>query len=366
MAYKDVYKDIKNMVNKFRKEGYWDCFNSSNQFYIGTNKEALVSFTHDELSSSYGIQLFYTPEGFNYLHDRLTVHYEGVVTFDDCDALFLKVVDKDNITEDEKNFINKLGFKVGSTNIIIKRYQPGYVERYANLNEIKIVYKYLEILASVIKNEFTDIMAAIDTDYTPLIFVEGYSYDVTYRPLPLLYRDYRLKSVNKGFVDEFKNKTYIDDTCYLFTMYSKTFINEVKQKPLIILIYYPNNNIVDIKSILDKPTEYNESIFGVLYEVFEQHGMPLKLITNNLKLQSYFYNTLKKLNIEQEFKREEPKVNYDLAKFIEELDGVADEFDEFIDSCKETSIEDYEEYNQEIEENELVEEVIDEEDSFVC
>jgi hypothetical protein len=149
-------------------------------------------------------------------------------------------------------------------------------------------------------------------------------------------------------------------------MYSKTYVNGENVKPLIVYIYYPNNNFVDIKSIIDKPSKYNESIYGVLYETFEQYGMPIKLITNNLKLQSYFYNTLKRLNIEQEFKREEPKVNYDLLKFVEELDGMNDNIEEFLQGCRETSIEDYEEYNQEIEDNELVEEIIDEDDSFVC
>ena len=366
MRYSDVYKDIKNLINKFRKENYWDIFNANNQFYIATTRECLFSFNHDDLTSSYGAQLFYTPQGFNYIHDRLTVHYEGVVTFDDCDALFIKVVDKNNITEEEKKYVNKQGCKVGTHNVIIYRYQPGYLHRFANISELKVVYEHLEILASFIKNEFNDIMAAIDTDYTPMIFVEGYSYDVMYRPLPMLYRPYNHKPINKEFVLEFKDKTYVDDTCYLFTMYSKTYVNGENIKPLIVYIYYPNSNIVDFKSIIDKPTKYNESIFGVLYETFEQYGMPLKLITNNLKLQSYFYNTLKKLNIEQEFKREEPKVNYDLAKFIEELDGLNENMEEFLEGCRETTIEDYEEYNQEIEENELVEEINDEDDSFVC
>jgi hypothetical protein len=365
MAYKDVYKDIKNMLNKYRKETYWDIFGPENQFYIATTREALFSFTNDDMSSSFGIQLFYTSEGLNYLHDRLTTHYDGVVTIDDCDALFIKIVDKDNITDDERNYVKKQGCNIGAYNVIIYRYQPGYLQRYANLNELKIIYTYLEILASFIKNEFVDIVSAFDCNYTPMIFVEGYSYDCMYRPLPMLFRPYNSKPVNKQFVEEFKDKTYIDDTCYLYTMYSKTYINGENIKPLIIYIYYPNNNIVDIKSIIDKPSKYNESIFGVLYEIFEEHGMPLKLITNNLKLQSYFSNTLKKLNIEQEFKREEPKVNYDLLKFVEELDGMNDNIEEFLQGCRETSIEDYEEYNQEIEENQLIEEV-DEDDTFVC
>lgn len=365
MAYKDVYKDIKNMINKFRKETYWDIFNSNNQFYIGTTKEALFSFTRDDQSTSYGIQLFYTPQGFNYIHDRLTVHYEGVVTIDDCDAIFIKVVDKNSITEEEKKYVNKQGMKLGTHNVIIYRYQPGYITRFANLNELKVIYEYFEILASVIKNEFTDIISAFDTEYTPMIFVEGYSYDVVYRPLPLLFRPYNHKPVNKAFVEEFKDKTYIDDTCYLYTMYSKMYCKD-GIKPLIVYVYYPNNNIVDIKSIVDKPSKYNENIFGILYEIFDEHGLPLKLITNNLKLQSYFYDTLKNLNIEQEFKREEAKVNYDLAKFVEEVDGFSEDLEEFLDGCKNSSIEDFEEYNNDIEENETIEEIDEENDSFVC
>ena len=68
------------MINKYRKESYWDIFQPHNQFYIGTTKEALFSFTSDELSSSYGIQLFYTKQGFNYLHDRFVEN----PTCDDC------------------------------------------------------------------------------------------------------------------------------------------------------------------------------------------------------------------------------------------------------------------------------------------
>jgi hypothetical protein len=365
MAYKDIYRDIKNIINKFRKETYWDIFNSNNQFYIGTTKEALFSFTRDEMSTSYGMQIFYTPVGFNYIHDRLTVHYEGVVTIDDCDAIFVKIADKNNITDEEKAYINKQGMKIGNHNVIIYRYQPGYVHRFANVNELKVIYEYLEILASVIKNEFTDIISAFDSEYTPMIFVEGYSYDVVYRPLPLLYRPYNHKSVNKEFVEEFKNKTYLDDTCYLFTMYSNMYAKD-GIKPLIIYVYYPNNNIVEFKSILDKPSKYNESIFGILYEIFEEHGLPMKLITNNLKLQSYFYNTLKKLNIEQEFKREEAKVNYDLAKFVEEVDGFSEDLEEFLDGCRDSSIEDFEECNSNIDETDETDSNEEENDSFVC
>ena len=118
MSYKEVYMDIKSLINKFNKHDYWHHFTNKDQFYIIDFKEYLVSFTDDLNDDAYGIQLFYNNDGFNYVHERLTTKYEETVNIFECDAIFLKIVPKNNLLEEEIEYLKKMGLWTVNTDSV--------------------------------------------------------------------------------------------------------------------------------------------------------------------------------------------------------------------------------------------------------
>ena len=116
MKYKEIYMNIKSLVNKFRKKDYWHTFSNKDQFYIADHREMLVSFTDDLSDNSYGLQVFYNQDGFNYVHERLTTKYEETVNIFDCDALFLKIVPKEDLADHEIEHLQSLGLKITNNN----------------------------------------------------------------------------------------------------------------------------------------------------------------------------------------------------------------------------------------------------------
>ncbi len=320
MKYKEIYMNIKSLVNKFKKKDYWHLFSNKDQFYIADHREMLVSFTDDLYDNAYGLQFFFNQDGFNYVHERLTTEYEETVTIFDCDALFLKIVPKNDLADFEIDYLKKLGLRLTDNNMLIYRYKQGYKEALANKNELQIVYDIIEILNSIIPNELNDILVCFNDNNCACTFInDNYEYHMLYRPLPLLLRPYTKKPTNKQIVEEFKNKSYIDDTCYMFSTYAPFTVSETNIRPILVYFNFQKAKKQVLKYFIGKPTEYKDFIFSIIYEIFSEIGLPLKLIVNNLKIQAYIEKTVKALNIELYQIKEEEKINYGINELVQKL-----------------------------------------------
>jgi len=319
----EEYFSTEEIVKKFNRKDCWNIYSNSDIFYICQKKaKGLLTFVDQFFGDSYGIQLFFTKEGFNYVHDIFTIEQDSALTLFDCDSICLIVVNKNDLKEEEKKFLLKNKIKIKNKyNILFYRFEPGYDFRLCNNKEIKIMYDYLEILSSLISNEELDLLSAFSVNRVCLAFAdkEKKEYSVSYVPLPYLEHNYKKNKVDIGFVEEFKNRSYINDECYIFASYAPLIVNETKTRPMILYFYYPKSNRSYFKYLIGDLKDYNEKFFTSLYDSFNEVGIPEKIYFNNRKLYAYSFNTLKALKIECEFLREERHVDQNMNDLLSNL-----------------------------------------------
>lgn len=330
---KEIYMDCRKIIKDFIKKEYWTSFSSADLFYIADGRsKALFTFVEQFFGDAFGCQLFFTPSGFNYVHDILTTNAEGTVSLADCDSLCAVLIPRNELKEEEIAFLRDNKFRVmESNNLLIYRFQPGTMQRLANDKETGILLTYLEYLSSIIANEREDILEAFRKNDTVVAVMdrEQMQYSVIYRPLPYLETMPRRQRANAEFIQEFSDCTYVNDECYCFASYLPLIIKETKVRPLILYFYYPKMKRHYFKYIMDEPKEYKTLIFGILYDVFTEVGVPIKMSFNHRNIYALVENTITAMHIEHCFIREENAVDSNMNDLIAKIYQQSN--DEFIE-----------------------------------
>ncbi len=320
---KEDYLECRKIIKKFIKKGYWTSFSSADLFYILDRKrKAIFTFVEQFFGDAFGCQLFFTLEGFNYVHDILTTTSENVVNISDCDSLCFILIPKGELKEEEIKYLKKNKLRITeSNNLIFYRFKPGYMQDFASDKDIKIALTYLEYLSSIIPNEYEDIQEAFKENNCSVAMMdeEHFQYSMIYRPLPYLEGMPKKLSANLEFVEEFKNSTYINDECYIFAAYLPVVIKETKVRPLAIYFYFPKLKKHYFKYIMEEPKEYKKLIFGILYDVFTEIGIPTKMYFNHRGIYALLLKTISELNIEHTFLREENSVDSNMNELIAKI-----------------------------------------------
>lgn len=302
---KNIYNDIRTVINKYIKRDYWKSFSSADIFHFTDSKgnSTMITFIDSFFGESYGLQFFTNNDGFNYVHDIFTSENPDMITIGDCDSICVILVSKENLTEKEKTFLKENKIKIKEeNNLLIYRFKKGYGQRLANDKELLMIVERLGYLTSVIENEYSDVIKAFNDNLSVIAYVDlqMFMYHTNYAPLPYLEHNPSFKKEKEDFVLEYKDKTYYNDDCFVFTSYLPIVIKENGVRPLLVYFYYNNTSKSYIKFILDEPKDYKQCIYGILDDVFSNIGMPTKMIFNNRDLYYICAKTLKKLNIECE------------------------------------------------------------------
>ena len=318
------YLECRKILKKFIKKGYWTEFSSADIFYIQstTKNKALFTFVEQFFSDAFGVQLFYTPDGFNYVHDILTTAEQSTVTLCDCDSLCAMFVSKADLKDDEKDYLRKNNVRIMETNnLLFYKYRPGYAQKLVNDKDLSVMLNHLEYLDSIIPNEYEDLKECFREGNSAvcLMNLEEMQYAMVYRPLPYLETKIKKEKANLAFIDEFKDSSYIDDECYACASYIPVSIRESGIRPLLVYFYFPNTNKHYFKYILEGPKDYKNVYFGILYEVFTQIGIPTKMIFNNRAIYSLVNKTIDGMKIENTFIRENVEIDMNVTDFIAKL-----------------------------------------------
>lgn len=317
---KNIYLDCKKLLKDFIKKEYWSDFTAADLFYIiRDNARALFTFVDQFFGDSFGCQLFFNANGLNYVHDILTSADENTVTIYDCDSLCAALVCKSDLKEEEIKFLRDNKIRINeNNNLIIYRYEAGYSQRIANNKDMKVLLIYLELMASILNNEYNDIVHWFKENESIVAIMdeEKLEYDIAYRPLPYLERKPRALKANEGFIEEFKDCTYLNDECYLFATYMPVVIKESKVRPLVLYFYFPKLKKNAFKYILNEPKEYKSIIFSILYDVFMEIGVPYRIIFNHRIIHSILKKTINAMNIEDSFNREDSLIDSNMNEII--------------------------------------------------
>lgn len=322
MSYKEDYLELKECFTSFKRNNYFEKFTSGDIFCVkekGTKNYALMTFIDQFFGDTLGLQLFYTRDGLNYVHDILSCLDEGSVTIGDCDSIVAVYKKKAILTEEDLAFLKMVGQKpVTKNNLICYRFQKGLKSRCCTKAEISTLSLYGVFLASLIPNEHQDIVDCFHEGNSVLaeLDIKEKRYAAYYAPLPYLQILPKSNPVNQPFVDEYKNKTYLNEDCYLYTSYLPVTIKDSKVRPILLYFYFLESNRMELKYILDEPKEYKNCIYGILDDVFEEIGLPAKMVINNRDLYFILHKTLNALNIETTFERENSVTSKDYVNEV--------------------------------------------------
>lgn len=335
---KDIYLDCKKLLKDFIKKEYWAKFTAADLFYIMSGKNrALFTFVDQFFGDAFGCQLFFNTDGLNYVHDILTSSNEETVTIYDCDSLCAALICRSELKEDEIKFLRDNKIRINeNNNLIIYRYEAGYKQRIADNKDMSILLEYFELIASILNNEYEDIVYWFKENESIVCLMnkEKLEYEIIYRHLPYLEKKPRLLKANEGFIEEFRNCTYVNDECYLFASYLPVVIKESDIRPLVLYFYYPKLKKHQFKYIMNEPKEYKNILFSIIYDVFMEIGVPYKILFNNRNVHSILKKTINALHIEDSFTREDNNVdsnmNEIIAKVYQESSNEIVESEEFI------------------------------------
>ena len=199
------YKNIRKIINDFISKNYFTLYGSSDIFYFETlnGKRSIMTFMDNFYGEFYGLQLFYTNEGLNYIHDLFSYDDPMFITVGDCDSICLALIPKDKLEPEDIKYLreNKVNIKEDN-NIIIYRFKRGFGRKFANYNELAILFDKLNILGSILQNEKKSIKEAFEKELCVISVVDtvNYLYTNFYKPCPILEHMPNSNYINQEFI----------------------------------------------------------------------------------------------------------------------------------------------------------------------
>ena len=322
---RELYNNVRSIIKKFIKKNYWHDFTSSDIFYINDKDDnSLFVFLEQVFDDTYGCQLFFNKDGFNYVHDLLSSQNLIVSSFD-CDSLCVSISTKDELSEEEKGYLKKNNIRIlEENNILIYRFMPGYKERFAEDEELELLFKFLIYVDNLISQNYAELQNQFEKQNCSYSIFYEQNYDLVYRPLPLLEKKYRKYPKNDVFYNEFKDIKPIDEEMFLFTNYLPIIDEDSFKRPIIFYFNYPTLNKSIFKYAMGNFNDFKQTLFGLLDEIFDTFGKPTKIITNNRNIYFYLFKTLEALNIKIDFIREDEKVDKHIDNIVSNLYQRAD------------------------------------------
>lgn len=299
--FKDLYDSIKKLINKFKRDLTFDTLTDhllfSNQF--DDDNPVICRFVTNFYGKYCAIEIYNSRDGLNYLSDALNIpkQYDR---FLELDGIILMLLPSDALTKEDGDYIHSLNYKIKKEdNLLIYKYTYGKGRRKPNIAELQSIFENLDFIDSLIKNEFTSLMAAIDNNRIADSYInrDTLEYSVNFLKSPEFEYKVKYYKANKKFIDECKNRTYLGEA-YLFASYYPMVIKETNVRPLIITYLVPNKKVI-IRFITTARSTYKDVLFGIMDDIFDSVGfMPEKLLADNGDILAILKKTLDELHIE--------------------------------------------------------------------
>ncbi len=304
----EIYFDIKKIMKKFIKRNCWEHYTAADIFYfhnMRSKRDAFLTFIDSFYGDSFGVQLFNNRDGFNYVHDIFTASNPDQMMIADCDSICPVFVSESELTLEEIGYLNSRNIKIAlENNLIIYRFKRGYDKRLATLAEEREVFKYIEFLDSLLRNDKKIIEEAFKLDYVAYCDIDfkDYEYNLIPRPVPFLEKSFKNEKPNEAIYLELKDKLFVNDEAVLFTAYLPFFVDTPngweRIRPLGVYLVYPALDKVYFGYIIDDPSGYSEKLWTIIYDAFTIIGKPAMITCNGRDVYASLKNTFKKLNIE--------------------------------------------------------------------
>ena len=269
-------------------------------------------FVDNEIAKCYGLQLFYTPTGLNFLYDALTIKNSLSGLFLENEVLSSSLLPANALSDIEKKFIREHGCNVKKeNNLIIYSYQAGYARSLCTEEELEIFLDHLYFMKSILDQRFTSVLETFNDkkinlgyfDLEKKTFLLIDSSELNFESFP------KLHPIYKQFSEQYKGFTPVDDEGYLLAINLPIIIEQNEETPLLLIFIYPNSNILYFDYLLSNSKNAKRSIYIPLDNAFSKIGVPLELTINNRFLYSNICKTMNSIGIDFKFSNDIPKFN---------------------------------------------------------
>ncbi len=323
LKYKDKLLELKRLLKRFIDKDYFKTYHPEDFFYFMDPKSKGILFFCDKIfNDSFGMQIFFNKDGFNFLHDALTTTDAFSINHFFSTAYLICITQKNSLTEEDIKFLHLHKINVCKQNYIPYGFKEGYGLDYLKLKELDMVLRYLYYLESLLLNEKNDVDEAFQNEQMPISFFdpEKLVYEVHYGGLMHLETFPPKKNINFDFVKDNQHISINEDTYYFFHTYFKA-VEPENEEPYdsILMIYSLTKKTYEYQVIKCKPKEVVEYVYAFLDDYFKSHGIPSYLVCNHRKIYSWVYKTLRELNINLSFKREVDIVDEKLCELMGSL-----------------------------------------------
>lgn len=326
-----IYKDIVKLYKKLVKNDYWSFFTVKNLFSFKSDEghNSVMVFVDNELAKCHGMQLFYTPNGLNFLHDALTIKNPISGLLLDVEMLASSLLPSSALTDEDKSYIREHGCNVKKeNNLIIYSYKAGYSRHLCTEEELTIFLDHLCFMDSLLDQRFTAVLENFEKEQINLayFYITERTFILIDSPQVELESFPRMSPAYKPFSLEYKDYTPVDDEGYMIVAPLPIFIDKNGETPLILIFNYPNSNQLYFDYILANSKNAKRNVYIPLDNAFSKIGIPLELVTNNRIIYSSIYKTLDLAGIKVKYSNEIPHFSNikDFADVIKYLDSTID------------------------------------------
>ncbi|MDE6655826.1 MAG: hypothetical protein K2J85_02420, partial [Anaeroplasmataceae bacterium] len=288
MTYKECYMELKKAMKLLQKKNAFEQFNYLNLFYLlDEASKGIVIFSDHLMGESKGLQIHFEDAGINYLYDSYMSETGLILNCVFADMFTINLVSKKDLLPEDFLYLKKHKIRVANENNLIPcEFKEGYDYSYLTTKKMEKVISYIYYILSLLENEKEDIeecfensdlvLAAFDTVHN--LYEVRYTKDISLGSMP------RFKKKNQAFIEEYKDSTYLDDTCYISRYYSPEKVTPGGYYQSILFGYYEKKAVHHISTISCRPNQIKEYLTGFADEVFRENGLPTRVIFNERRL----------------------------------------------------------------------------------
>ena len=322
-----LYRNLKSIYKKIVDLKPYEKFNRVDFFYLLDEKcPSLGIFCDSLIKSNPGIQFFINKDGLSHLNDLIknSNTYGFDKSFGNLSAV--SFVGKEDLDEDDKKFIKKMGCNVTEKNLLVYTIKEGYgmVEpTKTDLEELTFLCKYMLCL---VENETETLVQIFEKEYMLLATFNNEQMTYNIKAIPEFEFDNlpSMKKAHQPFIDEVSKYNYRNEKCYMTRLYLPIKDNPNGYFYSVIFLYLEKEDLWLSNIFECKPKKVNDYMYSFLDDIFKKYGIFDEIIISDRFLYSGLYKTLKKLNVDVKYERTENDfTKYAYKNMIEMLSNIS-------------------------------------------
>lgn len=286
------YIKLKKLLQELEKMNIYSSFKDENIFYVSDETDSYaIIICKTFFTGGYGLQVFVGEQGLNTLSQLKSSPDKFDPVF--ADFISLKAVDKSSLSITSKNYLKENHARISNSNYLFLAYKEGFHPRFLKDEELELIIKIVSYLKQILIATPGLDSRVFDSNICKAIASDGKVGLVGFSDEVIAYKMPANKRTSKKYVYQLEAIPYGEEELYLTKTYSIEGIIENKNflDTMLIIGTFKDGNIC-YNEISYNPENIFPYIMSYLIDIFNQYGLPHKLVIGDAKLFALTYKTL--------------------------------------------------------------------------